>query len=325
MRRREFIGLLGTCLTWTIAAPAQQAERTFRLGCLLALTRDAPVNVAFFDQFRRRGFIEGKNFTVEYRAFGLNPALIPQYAAELVKARVDVIVTGGEDAIRALQQATKTIPIVAMADDMLGYGFVNSLARPNGNTTGVSILAQSLDGKRQDILIEAVPGLRRMGVLADVNYTKQNAAKVDALQTAARAHDVELLILRVSNGEQIAAAIDSAQTSGATALNIWGSPLFFANRHLIMERTAALLIPAMFIFPEEAEEGGFAAYGPSLNELFLEVQLQQIVKLFHGTKVADIPVEQPTKFELVINLKTANAMGVKVPPSLLLRADKLIE
>jgi putative ABC transport system substrate-binding protein len=290
---------------------------------LLALTRDAPVNVAFFDQLRRRGFIEGENFTVEYRAYGLNPALIPQYAAELAKARVDVIVTGGDDAIRALQQATKTIPIVGLGNDMLGDGLVNSLARPNGNTTGVSILGQLLDGKRQEILIEAVPGLRRMAALADVNYI--NATKVDALQAAARAHDVELLILRVTKSDQIAAAIDSAQTSGATALNVWGSPLFFTNRHLIMERTAALLIPAMFIFPEEAEEGGFAAYGPSLNELYLEVNLQQVVKLFHGAKVADIPVEQPTKFELVINLKTANAMGVEVSPSLLLRADKPIE
>ena len=210
-----------------------------------------------------------------------------------------------------------------MAGDMLGDGFVNSLARPNGNTTGVSILVQDLDGKRQDFLIEAIPGLRRMAALADVNHT--NATMVDALQTAARAHDVELLILRVTKGDQIAAALDGAQTSGATALNIWGSPLFFTNRHMIMERAAALLIPAIFEFPEEAEEGGFAAYGPSLNELFLEINLQQIVKLFRGMKVADIPVEQPTKFELVINLKTANAMGVKVPPSLLLRADKLIE
>ena len=145
------------------------------------------------------------------------------------------------------------------------------------------------------------------------------------MQTTARAHDVELLILRVTKGDQITAAIESAQTSGATALNVWGAPLFFINRHLIMDRAAALLIPAMFIFPEEAEEGGFAAYGPSLNELFLEVQLQQIVKLFHGAKVVDIPVEQPTKFELVINLKTAKALGLTVPPSLLARADEVIE
>ena len=171
MRRREFIALAGASVAWPCAAMAQEPGRTYRLGPLLPFPRDVPINVAFFDQLRRRGFIEGQNLTVEYRAFGLHPDLISQYAAELAKARVDVIVTGGDDAIRALQQATKTIPIVGMAGDMLGDGFVNSLARPNGNTTGVSILAQSLDGKRQDILIEAVPGLRRMAALSadDVN------------------------------------------------------------------------------------------------------------------------------------------------------------
>jgi putative ABC transport system substrate-binding protein len=207
---------------------------------------------------------------------------------------------------------------------MLRYGFVNSLARPDGNTTGVSILAIDLDGKRQEILIEAVPGLRRMAALSadDVDNTP---AKLDSLHQAARAHGVELSIHRVARGDQIAAAIDLAHASGATALNILGSALFYANAHLIMERAAALRIPTMFFFPEEAEEGAFAGYGPRDTQLFIEVQLQQIVKLFHGAKVADIPVEQPTKFELVINLKTANAMGVKVPPSLLLRADKVIE
>jgi putative ABC transport system substrate-binding protein len=309
MRRREFIALMGASVAWPLAAIAQQPGRIYRLGCLLPLTRDAPVNVAFFDEFRRRGFVEGQNLIVEWRAYGLHPNLISQYAAELVKAQVDVITTGGEESSRALQQATKAIPIVAMTDDMLGSGYVNSLARPTGNTTGVSLLVRELDGKRQEILIEAVPGLRRMAALDDANNTN---TKREALQAAARAHDVELLIYRVAGGEQIAAAIDSAQASGAAALNILGSPLFFANGPLIMDRVAALRIPAMFIFPEEAEEGGFAAYGPRDNHLFIEIMLQQIVKIFHGIQVADIPVEQATKFELVINLKTAKAMGVTV-------------
>ena len=149
---------------------AQQVGRTYRLGCLLPLPRDAPINVAFFEELRRRGFIEGQNLTVEYRAYGLHLDLISEYAAELVKARVDVITTAGTDeAIRAAQQATKTIPILAMSDDMVGSGLVGSMARPNGNTTGVSILAATLDGKRQEILIEAVPGLRRMAFLVDAN------------------------------------------------------------------------------------------------------------------------------------------------------------
>jgi len=147
MRRREFIALAGASVAWPFAAMAQQAGRTYRLGCLMPLTRDAPVNVAFLDEFRRRGFVEGQNLIVEWRAYGLHPDLIPQYAAELVKAQVDVIHSGGFESIRALQQATRTIPIVAMTNDMLGDGLVKSLARPEGNTTGVSILAAESDGK----------------------------------------------------------------------------------------------------------------------------------------------------------------------------------
>ena len=186
MRRREFIALASASAAWPFAALAQEPGRTYRLGCLLPRTRDAPINAAFFDELRRRGFIEGQNLTVEYRAYGLHPDLISQYAVELVKARVDVIITGGDEATRALQQATKTIPISTMSGDMLEYGFVNSLAQPDGNTTGVSILAIDLDGKRQDILIEAVPGLRRMAALV-ADDVKNTPAKLDALQQAAHA------------------------------------------------------------------------------------------------------------------------------------------
>ena len=281
---------------------------------MLPLPRDAPINVAFFDELRRRGFIEGQNLTVEYRAYGLHVDLISEYAAELVKARVDVIVTAGDVTIRAAQQATKTIPILAMTDDMVRLGLVDSMARPDGNTTGVSILAPELDGKRQEILIEAVPGLRRMAFLADANFT--TVAKLDALQEAARARNIELSIHRIAKGEEIAAAIDAAKASGAAALNVLASPLLFAYRQLIMDRVAALRLPAIYQWPETAEEGGFAAYGPRLSQLFRDLLARQLVKLFRGIKVADIPVEQPTKFELVINLKTAKAMGVTVPSAL---------
>jgi putative ABC transport system substrate-binding protein len=320
MRRRKFITVLGGAVAWPLAARAQQAGRTYRLGCLFPPPRDNPPNMAFFDELRRLGFIEGQNLTVEYRGYGQHVDLIPQYATELVMARVDVIAASGEETVRAIQQATKTIPIVAIVGDMLGSGLVTSLARPDGNTTGVSILARELDGKRQDILIEAVPGLRRMAVLIDVNYTK--FAKLEALQEAARAHNIELSIHRIAKGEEIAAAIDSAQASGA--LNILSSPLFYARRHLIMDRAAAARLPTIYQFPEIAEEGGFAAYGPRLSALN-EVTARQVVQLFRGSKVADIPVEQATKFELVINLKTAKGMGVTVPQALLVRADKVIE
>ena len=301
---------------------AQEPGRTYHMGCLLP----NPPNeyVAFFDGLRRRGFIEGQNLTVEYRAYGQHVDLIPQYAAELAKARVDVIAGSGDEAVRVIQQATKTIPVVGMVTDMLGSGLVTSLARPDGNTTGVSMLGVETDGKRLDILIEAVPGLRRMAVLIDVNFTIK-AAKLGALQEAAHAHNVEFSIYRVAKGEDIAPAIDSAQASGATALNIVSSPLFHAHRHLIMERAAAAHLPTIYEFPESAEEGGFAAYGPRRSQLLSEIMAQQIVKIFRGSKVADIPVEQATKFELVINLKTAKGMGVTVPATLVARADKVIE
>ena len=265
--------------------------------------------------------LKGQNLTVEYRLQHLD--LNSRYAAELVEARVDVIATAGDETARAVQQATKTIPIVASVGDMLGSGLVTSLARPEGNTTGVSLLVDEADGKRQDILIEAVPGLRLMAVLVDVNYTK-NPAKLAALQEAARARNVEFSIHRVAKEEEIAAAIDSAQASGATALNILSSPLFYAHQHLIIERTAAARLPTIYDFPETAEEGGFAAYGPRFARLY-ELLAQQAAKLLRGIKVADIPVEQPTKFELVINLKTAKALGLTVPESLLFRADEVIE
>jgi putative tryptophan/tyrosine transport system substrate-binding protein len=323
MRRRKFITLFGGAAAWPLAARAQQAGRTHRLGWLLPLTRDAPVNVAFFDELRRRGFIEGQNLMVEYRPWALHFDLVSQYAAELVNARVDVIITGGEETLRAAQEATKTIPILALAEDLLGSGFVNSMARPNGNTTGVSILANVLDGKRQEILIEAVPGLRRMATLADSNTTA--VAKLDALQKAAGARNIELSIHQVTRGEEIETAIAMAKASGATALNVLASPLLYANRQLIIDRTAALRLPAIYEFPETAEEGGLVAYGSRLSELFLEVMPRQLVELFRGVKVADIPVEQPTKFELVVNLKTAKALGLTVHETFLTRADKVIE
>ena len=229
-----------------------------------ALSARSPFGLlGFLGELRSRGFIEGQNLTIDYRDFGPHADLISQYAAELVKAQVDVIYGGGGAATRAAQQATKTIPILGVTDDMVGEGLVNSLARPGGNTTGVSILAAELDGKRQEILIEAVPGIRRMASLADSSTTA--VAKLNALQEAARAHNIELSIHRIAKGEEIPAAIDTAQASGATALNVLASPMLLANRRLIMDRVAARRIPAIYQWPEMAEEGGLVAYGPRLT------------------------------------------------------------
>jgi putative tryptophan/tyrosine transport system substrate-binding protein len=278
--------------------------------------------VAFFEELRRRGFVEGQNLTIDYRAFAPHVELISQYAAELVKAQPDVIYAGGGMAIRAAQQATKTIPILAFTDDLVGEGLVESLARPNGNTTGLSILTTELDGKRQEILIEAVPGIRRMAALADSSTLTE--AKARALQEAARARNIDLYIHRIAKGEEIPAAIDKAHALGATALNVFASPILHGNGRLIMERVAALRLPAMYQWPEMAEEGGFVAYGPRLDQLS-DLAARFAANLLRGAKPADLPIEQPTKFELVINLKTAKALGLTIAESFLVNADRVIE
>jgi putative tryptophan/tyrosine transport system substrate-binding protein len=200
---------------------------------------------------------------------------------------------------------------------------VKSLAWPGGNTTGTSILAADLDGKRQELLIEAVPGLRRMAALADSNSTP--SPQLQALQDAARARNFALSIHRITSAEEITPAIDAAKASGAEALNVLSAPILFSSRQIIMLRVAALHLPAIYQFPEEADEGGFVAYGPRAVQMFRELMARQLVQLLRGVKPADIPIEQPTKFELAINLKTANALSLTVPETLLARADKLIE
>ena len=320
MRRREFIALAGASVTWPFAALAQEPGRTYRIGSLYP-AQQPDVNTAFFDELRRHGFIEGKNLKSEFRSTALHPDRLSEYIAELVNARVDVILATGISVIRAVQEATKTIPILALEDDLLGSGLVNSLARPDRNTTGVQMLIGDLDGKRQDILIEAMPGLRRMAAIADSNQTK---TKLDALQEAARARNIELSIYRIASGEEIAAVLDTAKSSGAAALNVLASPMFFGFRQSIIEHALALRLPAMYFFPDMAQEGGFAAYGASMVH-WAGIMARQTIQLLRGTKVADIPIEHPTKFELWINLKTAKAMGVMVPEGLLARADKVIE
>ena len=324
MKRREFITLLGgSAATWPLAARAQEPGRTYRVGGLTIGPRTAPYFVAMFDTLRRDGFIEGQNLTIDWLQYGPRIDHVSEFAAELVKADVDVIYATGDIAIRAAQQATTTIPILGVTDDMVGSGLVKSLARPDGNTTGISILATELDGKRLEILIEAVPGLRRIAALADSNTTA--SLQLQALQDAARVRNVELSIHRVARPEDIPAAVDAAKASGAQALNALSSPLMYGTRKIIMQRVAELRLPAIYQFPEEAVEGGFAAYGPRLIRIYGELTAQQFVKLLQGAKPADLPIVQPTKFELVINLKTAKALGIEVPPTLLGRADEVIE
>jgi len=269
------------------------------------------------------GFIEGRNLLVDWQTYGQRIEQVADLAAQVVKAQPDVIFAGGDFAIRAVQKATPTIPITSLTDDILGAGLVDSLARPGRNTTGISLLATELDGKRQDILIEAVPGIRRMAAFADTSTTP--TGQLQALQEAARNRGIELSIHRIARAEEIGAAIDAAKASNVAAMNILASPLLFANRRAIIERAASLRLPAIYQWPEVAEQGGFIGYGPRLDQLYREIVAQQIIKILRGVKPADLPVQQPTKFELVINLQTAKAIGHEIPAGLVLRADKLIE
>jgi putative tryptophan/tyrosine transport system substrate-binding protein len=324
VNRREFITLLGGATeAWPPVARAQEPGRTYRLGGLTPSPRDAPHYAALFDELRRLGFIEGQNLTIDWRGYRVGPEQFPDIAVELIKAKVDVIFCAGDVAVHAAQQATATIPVLAVTDDMVGSGLVRSLARPGGNTTGVSIFATELDGKRQDILIEAVPGLRRLAALADVNASTPQHLQV--LEDAARSRGAELSIQRIATSEEIVPAIDAAKTSDTAALNVLSSPLLFANRLIIMERTAALHLPAIYQWAEMANEGGLIAYGPRLLQMFRELGRRQLIKLFRGAKPADLPVEQPTQFDLVINLRTAKAIGHEIPAGLVLRADEVIE
>ena len=324
MQRRDFLKVIAvSAATWPLAARGQDSGRIYRLGDLHLSPRNAPHNVLLFDTLKADGFIAGQNLIVDDRGFGLRPDELADHASAIVKAHVDVIVAAGEPVVRAAQQATKTIPILAVTDDMVKSGFVTSLAKPDGNTTGVSILSTELDGKRQEILLEVLPGVRRVAAIADRDNTSPE--QLNALREAAHERGVELLIYRVTKAGEIEGALDAAKSSGAEALNVLAGALLFSNREIILKRVAALSMPAIWQFPTEAEEGGFIGYGTRLEPIFRDILARQLTKLLRGVKPAEIPIEQPTKFELVVNLKTAKALGLTIPETFLQRADKVIE
>ena len=322
MRRRELLLLLnGLGILHGPSGRAQEPGRVYRLGIMTGLPREDAIYAALFDELRRSGFVEGQNLQVAGR-FSMRGEEAPEVAAMLVAAGVDAVLTGGAPIAREVQKATRTIPILAIADDLVLSGLVTSLAHPGGNTTGVSVLATELDGKRLELLTELIPAAHHIAALADPANTAPEQLRV--LEDAARARGIALSIHLASKPEEIVAAIDAAQASGAQALNVLAAPSLDANRRLIIERTATLKLTAIYQWPEIVEAGGLAAYGPRQTEVSRQ-RGRQLIKIFRGAKPSDIPVEQPTKFELVINLKTAKALGLTVPQSILARADEVIE
>jgi ABC-type uncharacterized transport system substrate-binding protein len=325
VKRREVLRLTVGLSAGALARPrfglAQAPGRVYRVGIMAGTRQDEVPWPPFFDELSRLGFIEGQNLQIDGH-FSMRDETAPGIAAALVANGVDAIVTGGYARTRAAQTATSSIPILSVGDDLVLMGLVSSLAHPGGNTTGLSILATELDGKRQELLLELVPGARRIGVLADPNVTRPE--QLSALVQQTRERGVECSIHTASKPEDIIPSLEAAHAATAQGLNVLATPLFNANQRIIIQRTAALQLPAIYQWPEIAEAGGLAAYGPNYHQLYRQ-HARQLAKLLRGSKPADIPVEQPEKFELVINLKTAKALGITVPQSILARADEVIE
>ena len=324
MRRREFIKAIGAVTSgWPLSSFAQEAGRTYQVGSLYQASWDAPHHVAFREELKQLGFVQSNNLAIDQAGFGMRPERFAQHAANLAMNKVDAIQCGGDAAIRAAQQATTSIPILGLTDDMVGAGLVRSLANPGGNTTGVSILASDLDGKRQELVLELVPEARQIAVLSDSATTAPG--KLRALEEAGAARGIKVVVHEVRTAEQIASAINSAKASGSVALNVLATPLFFNNSQIIFERTAALRLPAIYQWPEMARDGGLIAYGPSIIKIYRRQLAPMLGKLLRGAKPAELPVEQPTEFDLVTNLRTAKAVDITVPASLLARAHDVIE
>ena len=326
MRRRDFMGMLGGAAAWPIAAAAQTPGRVYRFGPLTPVSRPElyrlPTVLAIFDEMRSAGFVEGQNLKVLDEGLGAKQSELAATAAALVKAAPDVIEGAGPVFGKAAQAATRTIPIVALSEDLVADGFSTSLARPDGNVTGVSLLSPSLDGKRGDLLRQALPSVRQMAVLADPNGN--SAAHIAELKALATARGLELSAFFVKTRDEIVPALDAAKASGAGAVNVLATPLFYYNYRLIIARLRDLGLPAVYQWPDWADEGALMGYGPSFNEVGRMVG-RQLVKILRGTAPADIPIEQPAKFEFAINLKTAKALGVEIPMMLLAGADRIIE
>ena len=326
MRRREFIALLGgTAASWSIGLRAQQVGRLPTIGFFGSSTPSVMTRwiAAFVQRLRELGWIEARTVTIEYRwAEGRNERYA-EIADEFVRLKVDVIVTYGTPPSKAAMQATAVIPIVfAAAADPVGSGLVSSLARPGGNITGLSLQQSDIAGKKLEFLREVVTGLRRLALMGNVN-NPSSMLEIGEVRTAANTLGIEIVPLYLRKAEDIGPAFDALNGS-ADALYVSTDPLIFTNITRINTRALGARLPTMYNGKEYIELGGLMSYGPNYPGLFGRAA-DFVDKILRGAKPSDLPVEQPTKFDLVINLTTAKALGLTIPPSLLARADEVIE
>jgi len=325
MRRREFITLLGGAAAWPLAARAQQASKLPTIGFLGSSTFSAMSEwiAAFAQRLRERGWIEGRTVAIEYRWAEGRAERAAEIAAEFVRLKVDVIVTYATPPTLAAKQATSAIPIVfAAAGDPLGAGLVVSLARPGGNVTGLSLQSTDLVGKRLELLREVVPGLRRLAIVANVGNPFA-VLEMTEVQAAVHTLGLEVDTLEIRGAQDVVPAFE-ALTGRAEALYVVTDPLVITNRARIRTLALGERLPTIYSSREYVEAGGLMSYGPNFPDLFRRAA-DYVDKILRGTKPADIPVEQPTKFDLVINLTTAKVLGLKVPDKLLVAADEVIE
>jgi putative ABC transport system substrate-binding protein len=276
---------------------------------------------SFTQALRQLGFIEGHNVEIELRYAQRGQQQLPELAAELVRQKVDVILASGDLAPRVAQQATTTIPIVAFSDDILGAGLVTSLSRPGGNTTGLTIMSPELSAKRLELLLEMAPGIQRVAALSD---PANGASQPSMTESVARSLNLKLQVLEVRRRDDLANAFRDAESGRADGINVFSSPLLASLFREIIDLSAQYRLPAIYQWKEHVEAGGLLSYGPSLTSMWRQAGTI-VVKILRGAKPQDLPVEQPTKFEMAVNARTAKTLGLAMPPQVLVRADDLIE
>jgi len=327
MERRTFMALVsGGLLAAPLAAEGQPAGRVYQIGVLPPgpIAPRAHLWDTFRQGLRALGYVEGQNIAVVIRSPEQGPQQLPDLAADLVRLKVDVIVATGTPGIGAAQRATRTIPIVMAASiDPVGTGFVASLARPGGNITGLDLLSGDLAGKRLQLLRETVPGLSRVAVLWNPS-APEAVAQWKITQAAAQTLGMQLQSLEVRRSDEFESAFQAAIRKRAGALILLDDTLLYTHGTKIIDLAAKSRLPVMYGFREHVEAGGLMVYGASLRDLYRRAAIY-VDKILKGAKPADLPVEQPTKFDLAINLKTAKALGLTIPQSLLQRADEVIQ
>jgi putative ABC transport system substrate-binding protein len=326
VRRREFIALLGSAAAaWPLAARAQRVKTPRRIGVLLVgLSPESKELKHFRLGLRDAGYIEGRNVVIEWRSANGEYDRVPALVADLVRTNVDVIVEDSTVGTEATKRATSTIPIVmALVLDPVATGLVQSLAHPGGNITGLSMMATELYPKRLQLLREINPQLTKVAVFWNPDHPF-HAKAVEEVQAIAQSVPIELTFAAVRTPDQFGVAFSNVMRARAEALYVIDDPIFFAHRTILLDLASQARLPTIYETRRYPEAGAFMSYGPDLYDLFRRSAIY-VDRIFKGANPANLPVEQPTKFELVINLRTAKALGVDVPPMLLALADEVIE